>query len=116
AADLDRYLYARVEMDEDAPGADTSAAAFQARYASRLNALDERLEREPGVRSVTFAERLPLMYHPHRRVEIEGGGATLSDRETRVYGDAEEIGYRVSSAGVALDYPQAMGVEIVQGR
>ncbi|MHB1168012.1 MAG: ABC transporter permease [Longimicrobiales bacterium] len=116
AAALDRYLYARVEMDRDTPGADTSAAVFHARYASRLNALEERLQEQPGVRAVTFAERLPLTYHPHRRVEIEGGGATLTEREARVYGDAAAIGYRVSSAAVALDYPQGMGVEIVKGR
>ncbi len=113
------YLSARIEMDREpatAMRADTSAAAFAARYAASLRALEARLEEQPGVSAVTFAERLPLMYHPHRRVDVEGGGAPQTEREMRGYGDASAIGYRVSSAGVTLDYFEALGVPMLQGR
>jgi putative ABC transport system permease protein len=112
----ERYLSARIEMDREGESGDTSAAAFAARYAVRLRSLEERLEARPGVTAVTFAERLPLMYHPHRRVEVEGGGAPQTEQEIKSYGDARAVGYRVSSADVALDYLATLDAPVLQGR
>ena len=115
----DQYLAARVEMDRDLPvgaAGDTSQAAFEARYAAKLRALEHRLEAHADVRAVTFAERLPLMYHPHRRIEVDGGGAPLTGREITSFGDPALLGYRVSSSHVALDYFDVVAAPILAGR
>ena len=115
----EQYVAARIEMDrEPVPGlrGDTSEAAFTARYERSLRALELRLEQAPEVRAVTFGERLPLMYHPHRRIEVEGGGAALTPLEVRTFGDPVELGYRVASAHVALDFLSTLGSPVLQGR
>ena len=113
----EQYLSARIEMDRDPmAAADTLQAQFDARYQASLLELERRLEGDAAVAAVTFAERLPLMYHPHRRVDVEGGGATLTEREIKGYGDPVALGYRVSSASVALDFFETLDAPIVTGR
>ena len=106
------YLATRLEMDREAPpGAspDSSRAAYLKRYSAAYEELERRLATDPSVAGVTFAERLPLMYHPHRIIEIdEGGGAPLLPE----WPD----GYRVSSAKVARNYAAVMGAPILMGR
>ena len=106
------YLSLRLEMDrEPLPGAsqDTSRAAFIARYRATYEELERRLANEPGVAGVTHADRLPLMYHPARLIELdEGGGAPLHPE----YPD----GYRVSDASVAPDYFDVMAAPVTMGR
>ena len=113
----EQYLSARIEMDrEQGVAADTSEAQFTARYEASLLELERRLEADPAVTAVTFAERLPLMYHPHRRIDVEGGGATLTEREIKGYGDPVALGYRVSSATVTLDFFESLDAPILNGR
>src|SRR5690606_4229169 len=74
----EEYLSARLELDrESAAGAsmDSSTAAFLARYHEAAQELERRLEADPAVAGATLAERLPLMYHPHRLIEVDDGGA-----------------------------------------
>jgi hypothetical protein len=110
----EQYLGARIAMDRsDAADGDTT---FATRYHAALRELEERLEQDPAIAAVTYAERLPLMYHPHRRVEVEGGGAALSAREVEAFGDPAVEGYRVSSSYVALDYFRTLAAAPTEGR
>lgn len=106
----EQYLSVRLEMDRDVePGsADTAAAQFAERFRNVTRELEQRLELHPAVAGVTFGERLPRMYHPHRLVELdEGGAAPLHPRWP---------GYRVSDAVVAADFFEVLGVPILSGR
>jgi len=114
------YLSARLEMDrepssgasESVPRAqrgDTSQAAFRARFRATYQELARRLAADPAVSRVAFADLLPRMYHPHRLIEVdEGGAAPLNPR----WPD----GYRVSSAFIGPDYFGAVAALILLGR
>lgn len=107
------YLAARLELDPDAsPGAaaDPSPEAFLARYRATLEELERRLADEPAVAGVTAADRLPRMYHPARRIELDAGEAAPPD--TRYAGP----GHRIGSASIAPDYFDVLGVPILSGR
>ena len=121
------FLAVRVEMDaseqgyrnavvggldiRDVPGrpVDTSRAALAERFRTTYAELEQRLEADPAVAGVTFADRLPRMYHPHRIIEIDAGGAAPRDPD---YPD----GYRVSSASVDPDYFDVLRTPILAGR
>ncbi len=99
------YLTARVGLDEEGSALAASGSSV-ARYRARLRDLEDALSADPRVTGVTFAERLPRMYHPYRQVEVEGPTAEPPD----------ERGHRLGSAAVALDYFEVMGVRVVAGR
>ncbi|HEU4631316.1 MAG TPA: FtsX-like permease family protein, partial [Gemmatimonadaceae bacterium] len=104
------YLSARLEMDREPPPgapADTSPAALAARFAATYRELARRLEADPAVLGVTFADNLPGMIHPSRRIEVEGG--------TRVVPDSASA-LRVSHAAVDIAYFDVLGTPIVAGR
>ena len=48
---------------------------FSARFTAATQELERRLEAEPGVTGVTLADRLPLMDHWTRRIEVDEGSA-----------------------------------------
>ncbi len=106
----EEFLSARLDMEGDAfagAPADTSRAAMQARYGVRIGELERRLEADPAVAGVTFADVLPRMDHPERRVQVDGGAAAAPDGQP---------GHRVSSASVATDYFDVLGAPILAGR
>jgi predicted permease len=106
----EEFLSARLELDrETAPGApaDTSRAARLGRLRTVYAALERRLAAEPDVAGVTFADLLPRMDHPQRRIEVDGGGAAPADSAR---------GLRVSSASVDADYFEVLGAPVVAGR
>ena len=107
----ERFLSMRLEMDREPPGdaaPDTTRAAFLARYRERVREVTRRLTLDPGVLGVTFADRLPGMYHPYRLVEVDDGGAAPLDPRW--------AGYRVSSANVDADFFRTVGVAPRAGR
>jgi putative ABC transport system permease protein len=88
---------------------DTSQAAFRARFRTTYDELARRLEAEPTVTQVAFADRLPRMYHPHRLIEMDEGGAAQRR-------DEWPEGYRVSDAFIGPGYFDAVGARALLGR
>ena len=105
---VDQYLSVRLDMEQlsTEPGADTSAAAFQARYAAAAQKLEARLESEPGVAGVVFAQHLPRQYHPNNQIEVDEGAVAPHD----------ERGHRVGSSKVDPKYLDVLGVSMLSGR
>jgi predicted permease len=102
----EQYLSAAIAMDRDkAPGA--TDPAFSARFTAATEELERRLEAEPGVSGVTFATVLPVMEHPVRQIDVEGGTASADRNSTQRW---------VSSASVALDFFEVMDTPILVGR
>jgi hypothetical protein len=105
------YLTLRLEMDRETStgaDADTSRAAFVARYRAAYQELARRVEGEPSVTGVAFAERLPRTYHPHRLVDVDDGGAAPLRPEWPAY--------RVSSAGVGPGFFDVFAAPVIAGR
>lgn len=101
----EEYLSATLTVDQERiPSADSAQiAALAAAYPE----LERRLEAEPGVTAVTFADRLPLMWHPFYRIEVDEGGASESEA-------AVDRGVR--AANVAPDFFDALDAPILLGR
>jgi predicted permease len=103
------YLSVQLKMDRGTTvGADTSRAAHLARFRATYRELQRRLLAQPGVAGVTVAERFPRMYHPHRLVDVDEGGAAPLNPDYPAY--------RVSSAAVDPDFFEVLGVPIKSGR
>lgn len=105
---VEQYLAARLEMERFSPeaGADTSIAAFQARFMAAAQKLEERLEADPAVAGVAFAEQLPRQYHPNHQVEVDEGAVAPHD----------ERGHLVASTRVDPEFLDVLGVSMVSGR
>ena len=103
----EQYLSATLAMDRDRlPGA--SRDTLTARFAAAAQELERRLEAEPDVTGVTLADRLPLMDHSTRRIDVDEGSAAPLN---------EHFNYRrVSSARVALDFFDVVDAPIISGR
>ncbi|MGH7679840.1 MAG: ABC transporter permease [Gemmatimonadaceae bacterium] len=105
---VDQYLSVSLEMERFSPepGADTSIAAFQARYLAAAENLEQRLLADPAVRGVTFAEYLPRQYHPNNQVEVDEGAVAPHDAR----------GHLVASTRVDPKYLDVLGVSMLSGR
>jgi putative ABC transport system permease protein len=105
---VDQYLAVRLEMERFSPevGADTSLAAFQARYAAVVQKVEERLEADPSVAGVVFAQQLPRQYHPNHQVEVDESAVAPKDAR----------GHVVASTMVDPKYLDVLGVTMVSGR
>jgi putative ABC transport system permease protein len=102
----EEYLSVRLETDrETAP--DTPAETSRTRLRTTYRELERRLAAEAGVRGVTFGSRLPGMYHPWRRIEVDAGGAASPD---------SGLGHRVSAAWIDVDYFDVLGTPVLSGR
>jgi putative ABC transport system permease protein len=105
---VDQYLSARLEMERFSPepGADTSMAAFHARYLAAAEELEQRLEADPAVAGVVFGEHLPRQYHPNNQVEVDEGAVKSYD----------ERGHVVGSVQVDQEFLDILGVSMLSGR
>jgi predicted permease len=108
-----QYLALRLEMDRDptlVPNAsDASDSSFRTQFQRTYTELERRLATEPSVGRIAFANRLPLMYHPARLIEVDEGGAAPLNPQ---FPD----GYRVSSASVDLGFFDAVEAPVAAGR
>ncbi len=105
---VERYLTARLELDRESvrSGGDTTRAAFLEYYGATTRTLERRLEAEPNVTAVTFADRLPRMYHAWNQIEVLEGAAPPPDAR----------GHRVGSASVDIDYFDVLATKVLAGR
>jgi predicted permease len=104
------YLTARLELDRTTPGstAELSDSSFSARYQTVYQELARRVAAEPAVASITFGSFLPRMYHPHRLIDVDAGGAAPLHPDWPAY--------RVSSVRVDFGFFEALNVPILAGR
>jgi putative ABC transport system permease protein len=105
------YLTARLEMDESTRSGgkmDSARAAMLVRFQRANVELQRRLAADPSVAGIAFADRLPRMYHPHRLIDVDSGGAAPLHPDYPAY--------RVSSASVGPGFFEALETPILSGR
>jgi putative ABC transport system permease protein len=102
----EEYVSVRLDLDRQrvAGAADEPDDAYAARYALTYGELERRLRQEPGVRTVTFGDRLPGMEVEVRRAQVES-----SPRRTVLIPN-------LWTAAIGPRYFEAFGVRIVAGR
>jgi hypothetical protein len=83
----EEFITARVEADVG-PASAIARADVDARVAALHRELERRLEAEPGVTDVTFAQLLPGMGHPRLLFDVEGLATPADPDETPVAGVA----------------------------
>jgi predicted permease len=106
------FLSVRLELDretESGAARDTSPAAYATRFGAAYRQLEARLEADPVVAGVTFAERLSVTGGSTRRIELEGGAMAGIP-------DSASDQQRAKSTGVAIDYFSLMNAPVLQGR
>lgn len=102
------YLMAMLRVpwtDHRAVENDLSVAEFRNEVVADHLELARRLAAEPGVRGVAMGNRLPVMEHPTRRVEVDG-----DDRSEGFEG------HRVRIATVDVGFFSGLDAPIVNGR
>jgi predicted permease len=102
----EEYLGVRLDLDMDA-GADT--AAHRARFESVVERLRRSLAAEPGVRGVSFVDRLPGDYHSESWIEVDDGSGVSS-------ATSQPLDPEVSTALVDPSYFEVMRAPILAGR
>ncbi len=100
------YLTALAGVDHEGSGPPPAEGPYGERHREVLEELRARLEEDPRVAGVTFAERVPRMYHPFAQIEVDGPAAEPRD----------ERGHRVAPARVTLDYREVLRMELKAGR
>jgi predicted permease len=98
------YLSARLAMDDDAAERTASLAPAPRAGARVIDELRRQLTAETGVTVVALADRLPGMYHPGGRFELEG------DDQPPTYG------YDVRIASVDAEFFGAVNAPVLSGR
>ena len=93
----EEFLSVRLEMDSE------DAARLRRVYRE----LERRLSAESAVEGVTFASRLPRMFHPEQRIDVIESTATHAD---------SILGVQVRSAYVDIDYFDVLGAPVLYGR
>jgi hypothetical protein len=109
-----RLLRATVVMEREAsPDADSTTAerAFRARFADRTTELMRRLEAQPEVAAVTFADRFPGL---ERTASIEVERSASPDADTTEL--AGPLFMRTRTSRVGLDLFDLFDVPILAGR
>jgi predicted permease len=106
--DADPYLTFRPELDqEEVPGANPD---LPAQMMALVGELERRLEAEPEVVAVTFADALPAMDYPPVQVEIQ------RSTEPPVLVDTNLANDQVVMSGVDVGFFDAFGVPVTAGR
>ena len=95
------YVGVSLRMDSAAVPAPGAPSANHARFAAALEAVRRRLEAEAGVEGVTFADRMPRMYHREQWAELD---------------DVTNPGYEVNTARVDPSYFAVLEAPVLAGR
>ncbi|HET7457645.1 MAG TPA: ABC transporter permease [Gemmatimonadaceae bacterium] len=103
------YLGVSLEMDSAAVPAPGAPSASHARFAAALETVRRRLAAEPGVEGVTFADRMPRMYHREQWAELDDPAAGSGQAVTNP-------GYEVNTARVDPSYFAVLEAPVVSGR
>ena len=111
--DADEYLGVRLEMDEAAAGA--TGAGRHAKFAVTLEEMRRRMTAEPGVTGVTFADRLPRMFHPERQLEVEDMEAGASAARPGSPTPQDSL-HQVSIGTIDPNYFDVLETPILAGR
>ena len=102
------YLTFRPDLDEDeVPGDDPD---LPARMMALVGELERRLEADPEVLAVTFADVLPAKDYPAERVEVQRGAEPPVVVETNLDND------QVLISAVDPGFFEAFGVPVMAGR
>jgi hypothetical protein len=110
---LHEYLTFRPDLDRDATVTAAGALGVAEYRAHLLNVYDElkrRLESEPSVAAVTFADNLPGMGHPARQLEGQRGTNPPFHIAANIPGD------RAWTANVDIAFFNAFRIPLVAGR
>ena len=103
AIGAERYLSATLAMDREYHGVDS--ATFAARARVSLDELERRLETEPGVARVAFADRLPVQDQFKYAIDVDTAAGAPAD------------GLRVSTlVHVSSEFFPTFGTAVVAGR
>jgi predicted permease len=105
------YLTAQIFLDRN-PSLGVTAVSqdtLNARFDAARRELTRRLMADGAVTSVTFAQRLPLMYHPASLVELDEGPAAPRNPQW-------PNGYRISDAAVDLNFFETFDAPARDGR
>ena len=104
----EEYLAVRVDLDREmaatAPGEDT-ASAFAQRRSQMMAEFERRVMQEPGVRAVTFADRLPGMGPAVQRAEVETAPGSAPIPIANLW-----------TASVGANFFEAFDIPVVAGR
>jgi predicted permease len=83
-----------------------SRALYLQQFASTVTELEQRIRAEPAVIGVTFARRLPRMYHEWNQIEVDAGAVEPPDAR----------GHRVGKSTIGIDYFDVLGTPLLSGR
>ena len=116
----DQYLAVQVAMDAPAASAGPADslywAARAARYGAALERLRERVSAEPGVRGVTFVDRVPRMFHREALVELDDDAAAAAlARRAATHTDHNAVN-EVAMAAIHPSYFDVLQTPILAGR
>jgi hypothetical protein len=101
----EEYLTARLGLDRQPTSGDTTLAALQAQFQTVAEELRRRLEADPAVTGVTFAQALPRTDHGRSTIELDEPIDAAADGARRVV-----------STRVGVDYFDVLGVPVLAGR
>jgi putative ABC transport system permease protein len=116
----EEYLTFEAGFDADVLGEQATEDEVRGRAAAVFDQLEARLESEPGVLGVTYADGLPGMYHPPTMMEVQRGSeapwsiAGIGGSSTGAGGPAPDGS--VLTAYVDVEYFDALQVPVIAGR
>jgi putative ABC transport system permease protein len=113
AFDAQPYLTFRPELDPEAvvgPDGHLTDELYRARMQMVLGEVMRRLDEDPRVAAVTFADAMPGVYHPLTRVEVQRGTEPPAIVHTNVESD------RVRMSAVDVGFFETFRVPLVAGR
>jgi putative ABC transport system permease protein len=109
--------YLGVGLDMDATGGAAASGTVQhLKFATALEEVRRRMTEEPGVTGVTFVDRLPRMFHPERRLEVEDAAIGARSADASRPGVSRDSLHEVSIATIDPSYFDVLQTPLLSGR